>query len=148
MKELYRAKGYPEDWIEKRVRGIAIRQELTEEWKERGVEEKKEFAILTNEISKATFGKTAEEYKEHKGLGGQNLRDHMTDWELILTMVGEKATTDITEAKDSMGFDECKESAQEGGEIAGNTRKQIEQKTGKSIVSNENFLKRRLGNKS
>ena len=142
-KQYYEMKGYPKDWIEKRLRSIAIRQELTDEWKNREVNEEKEFAILTNEISKATFGKTVQEYKEFKNLSkkNQNLRDHMTDWELILNMIGEKATTDITVAKDSKGFDECKTSANEGGQIAHNTRKEIEEKTGKSIVSNNNFLK-------
>lgn len=142
VKSYYELKGYPQDWIDKRLRGIAIRQDLTDEWKNRGVEEEKEFAILTNEISKATFGKTVQEYKEFKGLPrkNQNLRDHMTDWELILTMIGEKATTDITIAKDSQGLPECKQSAKEGGEIAEHTRKEIEQKTGKTIISNENYL--------
>ena len=140
VKHYYELKGYPKDWIDKRLRGIAIRQELTDEWKTRGVNENKEFAILTNEISKATFGKTVEEYKEFKKLNQQNLRDHMTDWELILTMVGEKATTDITATKDSQGFGECKESAQEGGEIAHNTRKELENKIKKSIISSDNFV--------
>ncbi len=141
-KEYYQMKGYTKDWVEKRIRGIAIRQELTDEWKQRNVGEEKEFAILTNEISKATFGKTVQEYKDFKGLPkkNQNLRDHMTDWELILTMVGEKATADITKAKDSQGFEECEDSAKEGGEIAHNTRKEIEQKTGKSLVSKGNYL--------
>ena len=142
VKDYYKLKGYPADWIEKRLRGIAIRQDLTDEWKFRGIQEQKDFAILTNEISKATFGKTVGEYKKFKSLkrNNQNLRDHMTDWELILAMVGEKATTDITISKDSQGFNECKDSAFEGGTIAKNTRKEIEQKTGKSIVSNENYL--------
>jgi len=142
VKDYYKLKGYPADWIEKRLRGIAIRQDLTDEWKFRGIQEQKDFAILTNEISKATFGKTVGEYKKFKSLkrDNQNLRDHMTDWELILAMVGEKATTDITISKDSQGFNECKDSALEGGTIAKNTRKEIEQKTGKSIVSNENYL--------
>ena len=106
VKEYYELKGYHKEWIDKRLRGIAIRQELTEEWKNRGVEEEKDFAILTNEISKATFGKTIGEYKQFKGLQkpNQNLRDHMTDWELILNMIGEKATTDITIAKDVKNF--------------------------------------------
>jgi hypothetical protein len=123
------------------------------EWKERGVTEETNFAILTNEITKATFGKTVQEYKKFKGLKkkNQNLRDHMGDWELILTMVGEKATTDITIAKDAKGFGQCKDSAQEGGQIANNTRKDLEQKTGKSIVSRKNFInlttrKKRLQN--
>ncbi|MDP7179663.1 MAG: Bro-N domain-containing protein [Candidatus Woesearchaeota archaeon] len=142
VKEYYELKGYPKDWIDKRLRGIAVRQELTEEWKNRDIENQKEFTILTNEISRATFDKTTEEYKKFKSLkrNNQNLRDHMTDWELILTMVGEKATTDITVSKDSKGFSECKHSAVEGGTIAKNTRKEIEQKTGKSITSKENYL--------
>ncbi|MFH1053106.1 MAG: Bro-N domain-containing protein [Candidatus Woesearchaeota archaeon] len=142
VKEYYELKGYPKDWIDKRLRGIAVRQELTDEWKDRGIKEQDDFAILTNEISKATFDKTIQEYKEFKGLRkkNQNLRDHMTDWELILTMVGEKATTDITVSKDAKGFEECKESAVEGGTIASNTRKEIEQRTGKPIVSNGNYL--------
>jgi hypothetical protein len=139
IKEYYELKGYPKDWIDKRLRGIAVRQELTDEWKNR---EEKEFAILTNEISKATFGKTIQKYKDFKNLQkkNQNLRDHMTDWELILTMVGEKATTDITIAKDSKGFGELKDSAKEGGSIAHNTRKELEEKTGKTIVSKDNYL--------
>jgi hypothetical protein len=143
IKEYYEMKGYPKEWIDKRLRGIAIRHELTDEWKNRGVDEGKEFAILTNEITKATFGKTVEEYKEFKDVKkkNQNLRDHMTDWELILTMLGEKATTDITVAEDAEGFDECKTCAKEGGKIAHNTRKAIEEKTRKPIVSNSNFLK-------
>jgi len=140
VKQYYELKGYPKDWIEKRLRGIVIRQELTDEWKNRGVQQEKDFAILTNEISKATFGKTVQEYKEFKSLKNQNLRDHMSDWELILTMVGEKATTDITVSKDAQGIPECQDAAQEGGEIAGNTRKEIEKRTGKSIFTNENFL--------
>ena len=143
VKEYYELKGYPKDWIDKRLRGIAIRQDLTDEWKGRGIKEQDDFAILTNEISKATFNKTVQEYMQFKGLKkkSQNLRDHMTDWELILTMVGEKATTDITISKDSEGFEECKESAVEGGTIAKNTRKELEQKTSKSIVSKENYLR-------
>ena len=142
VKEYYELKGYPKEWIDKRLRGIAIRQELTDEWKSRNVTEEKDFAILTNEISKATFDKTIQEYKEFKGLErkNKNLRDHMTDWELILTMVGEKATTDITASKNSQGLEECKESAHEGGTIAQHTRKELEQKIGKPLVSSDNFL--------
>ncbi|HLD80076.1 MAG TPA: phage antirepressor protein, partial [Candidatus Nanoarchaeia archaeon] len=140
-KEYYELKGYPKDWIDKRLRGIAIRQELTDEWKQRDVTQEKDFAILTNEISKATFGKTVEEYKQFKGVlkPNQNLRDHMNDWELILNMIGEKATTDITIAKDAKGFLELRHTAKEG-DIAKNTRKELEQKIGKSIVSDGNFL--------
>jgi len=147
MREIYKAKGYSDDWIEKRVRGIAIRDELTDEWKKRGVPTDREYAILTAEISKATFGMTPSEYKEFKGLKRENLRDHMTDWELILTMIGEKAPTDITAAKDSKGLEECKTSANEGGQIARHTKTEIEQKTGKSITSPENFLGLRLEQK-
>lgn len=142
IKEYYELKGYPKGWIDKRLRGIAIRQELTDEWKNREIKTKEEFAILTNEISKATFGKTVGEYKDFKKLkkNKQNLRDHMTDWELILTMIGEKATTDITKEKDSKGLVECKSSAKEGGDVANETRQSIEKRLGKSVVSNENFL--------
>lgn len=142
IKEYYELKGYPKDWIDKRLRGIAVRQELTDEWKNRNISTNDEFAILTNEISKATFGKTVGEYKEFKQLKrkNQNLRDHMTDWELILTMVGEKSTTDITKEKDSFGFKECKYSANKGGNIAKRTRKDIEENIGKSIISKDNFL--------
>ena len=142
VKEYYELKGYPKDWIDKRLRGIAIRQDLTDEWKSRGVQEEKDFAILTNEISKATFGKTVGEYKQFKGLSkpNQNLRDHMTDWELILTTVGEKATTDITIAKDSKRFSELRQSAKKGGQIAENTKKELEREIGKPVVSAENYL--------
>ncbi|HKZ42210.1 MAG TPA: BRO family protein [Candidatus Hodarchaeales archaeon] len=140
MKLLYEQKGYSKDWIEKRLRGIAIRQELTGEWKQRGVNEQVEFAILTNEISKAPFGKTVDEYKTHKNLKKENLRDHMNDWELIFTMLGEKATTDITKTRDAQGFDSCKQSAQRGGQIAKNARNELERETGESIISKDNFL--------
>ncbi len=142
IKQYYELKGYPKEWIDKRLRGIAIRQELTDEWKNRDVSGEVDFAILTNEISKATFGKTVQEYKEFKGLSkkNQNLRDHMTDWELIFNMLGEKATTDITKTRDAKGLEECKDSAKRGGEIASNARKELEQETKKSIVSKDNFL--------
>ncbi|MBI5072912.1 phage antirepressor protein [Candidatus Woesearchaeota archaeon] len=140
MKELYRQKGYSDDWIEKRVRGIAIRQELTDEWKQRGVAEGKEFAILTNEISKATFGKTIEEYKEFKGLEKQNLRDHMTDLELIFNMLGERVSTEITKNKDAQGFPECETAAQKGGAVAGRARIDTEKEIGAPIVRSENYL--------
>jgi len=140
MKELYEQKGYSKDWIDKRLRAIAIRQELTDEWKERGLTQDKDFAILTNEISIATFGKTVEEYKKHKGLKRENLRDHMTDLELIFNMLGEKVTTEITRTKEAEGFNECKQAAKEGGEVAGNARKDAEKKIGKPIVSDENYL--------
>jgi len=140
MKKLYEQKGYSKDWIEKRLRGIAIRQELTDEWKQRGVEEDIEFAILTNEISKAAFGKTVEEYKELKKLKRENLRDHMDDLELIFSMLGEASTTRIAKVKDTKGFEENKIAAKQGGEVAGNARKELELKTGESVLSEENFL--------
>jgi len=140
MKKLYEEKGYSKEWIEKRLRGIAIRQELTDEWKQREIREEKEFAILTNEISKAAFGKTVEEYKELKKLKRENLRDHMDDLELIFTMLGEAATTKITKVKDAVGLEENKVAARQGGEVAGNARKELEEKTGESVVSEENFL--------
>jgi hypothetical protein len=140
MKRLYELKGYSRDWIEKRLRGIAIRQELTDEWKQRGIEEEKEFAILTNEISQAAFGKTVEEYREFKKLKRENLRDHMDDLELIFSMLGEAATTRIAKSKDVQGFEENKTVAKQGGEVAGNARKELEEKTGESVLSEDNFL--------
>ena len=140
MKELYKQKGYPDDWVEKRVRSIAIRDELTDEWKSRGVKAGTEFAILTSEISKATFGLTPTEYKNLKGLKRENLRDHMTDLELIFTMLGEAATTEIARNKDADGFQENKKAAKEGGTIAGTARKQLEQKSGKPVVTHNNYL--------
>ena len=117
--ELYRAKGYSEAWIEKRMRGIAVRAELTEEWKNRGVNGEPEYAILTAEISKAAFGMTPTEYKQHKGLQRENLRDHMTDLELIFSMLGEAATTEIARKQDTQGFTENRVAARKGGRIAG-----------------------------
>ncbi|MBW3002893.1 Bro-N domain-containing protein [Candidatus Woesearchaeota archaeon] len=141
MKELYRQKGYSDEWIEKRVRGIAVRDELTDEWKKRSVKEDKEFAILTSEISKATFGMTPKEYQKLKGLKQENLRDHMNDLELIFTMLGERVTTEITRNKEAEGFTECKDAAKDGGKVAGNARKDAEKKIGKTIVTGENYLK-------
>ena len=140
MKQLYEQKGYSQEWIEKRVRGIAIRQELTDEWKQRGIDKNLEYAILTNEISKATFGKTVEEYKNYKNLNKENLRDHMNDLELIFTMLGEKVTTEITRSKNSENFPECKTAAIEGGGVAGNARLDAENKIGRSVISKENYL--------
>lgn len=139
-RELYKLKGYADDWIEKRMRSIAIREELTEEWKNRGVKEKLEYAILTAEISKATFGLTPKEYKEIKGLKSQNLRDHMSDLELIFSMLGEASTKEITVNTDTQGFDENKKAAKAGGKIAGDARKQLELKSGKKVVTNQNYL--------
>lgn len=142
MKELYEKKGYPKEWIDKRLRGIAIRQNLTEEWKERGIDSESDFAILTAEISKATFGLTPAEYKDLKGLTKktQNLRDHMTDFELIFTMLGEKVTTEISKNEKPETFEKSKKVAKRGGSVAGKARKETEKEIGKSIVSTQNFL--------
>ena len=142
MKELYEKKGYPKDWIDKRLRGIAIRQNLTDEWKDRGIDSEKDFAILTSEISKATFGLTPSEYKQVKGLTkkNQNLRDHMTDLELIFTMLGEKVTTEISKTEKPNTFGENKKVAKRGGKVAGVARKETEKELGKSIISKKNYL--------
>ena len=140
MKELFKAKGYSSDWIEKRVRGIAVRQELTDEWQKRGVKENKEYAILTNEISEAAFGKTVEEYKKFKKLKRENLRDHMTDLEIIFTMLGEASTTKIARSKDAQGFIQNKKAAKSGGKIAGDARKKLEIEAGEKITTQENYL--------
>ena len=139
-RELYKLKGYPDDWIEKRMRSIAVREELTEEWKNRGVKEQIEYSILTAEISKATFGLTPSEYKNVKGLKSQNLRDHMTDLELIFSMLGEASTTEIVKTQNPKGFLQNKKIAKLGGTVAGNARKELETRTGKKIVTSENFL--------
>jgi DNA-damage-inducible protein D len=139
-RELYKLKGYPDDWIEKRMRSIAIREELTDEWKTRGVKEQKEYAILTAEISKAAFGLTPSEYKKVKGLKSQNLRDHMNDLELIFSMLGEASTTAIVKTRNPKGFIENKIAAKQGGSVAGKARRDLEIKTGKKIVSSENYL--------
>ncbi len=139
---LYKAKGYSDEWIEKRMRGIAIREELTDEWQKRGVKEEREYGILTAEISKATFGMTPSEYKELKGLKRQNLRDHMNDLELIFSMLGEASTTEITRNIDVQGFDQSKVAAQKGGKIAGDARKKLEIESGKKVSSKDNYLKK------
>ena len=142
MKELYEKKGYPKDWIDKRLRGIAIRQNLTDEWKRRGITEEQDYAILTAEISKATFGMTPSEYKEFKGLTkkNQNLRDHMDDLELIFTMLGERVTTEISQKENPEGFDESRKVAKRGGRVAGIARKETEKELGRSVSNPNNFL--------
>jgi DNA-damage-inducible protein D len=137
---LYKLKGYSEDWIEKRMRGIAIREELTDEWQKRGAQEKKDYEILTAEISKATFGVTPSQYKKLKGLKRHNLRDHMDDFELIFTMLGERSTTEIHRNEDSKGVKKLKGDARAGGKIAGNARKALEKRLGRSVVSKKNCL--------
>lgn len=142
MKELYEQKGYPKDWIDKRLRGIAIRQNLTDEWKERGITEDRDYAILTAEISKATFGMTPSAYKAYKGLESpnQNLRDHMTDLELIFTMLGERVTTELSKQEKPDTMPKHKSVARRGGKVAGNARKETEKELGHSIISSENYL--------
>lgn len=137
---LYKLKGYPDSWIEKRMRGIVIREELTNEWKNRGIEKDLDYKILTSEISKATFGVTPSQYKKLKGLKRQNLRDHMDDFELIFTMLGERSTTEIHKVENSQGFTKLKKDAEEGGEIAGVARRKLEKRLKKSIVTKRNFL--------
>ena len=138
---LYKAKGYSDEWIEKRMRGIAIREELTDQWQKRGIKEQKEYEILTAEISKATFGMTPSAYKKHKGLKRENLRDHMTDLELIFSMLSEASTKEIAINKDAQGFIENKQAAFEGGNVAGNARKELEWKSGRRVISRENYLR-------
>jgi prophage antirepressor-like protein len=146
-KEIYDKKGYPKEWVDKRMRGIAVRKTLTDEWKERGVSKGFEYAILTDEIYKATFDKSAKEYMDYKNLDkkvGDNLRDHMGDIELILTMLGEATTTKITTEENSHGLDKLKRDANVGGSVAGRTRKDIEVQTGKKVISKENFKNRKF----
>ncbi|MCG2737598.1 MAG: Bro-N domain-containing protein [Candidatus Methanoperedenaceae archaeon] len=143
MKDLYEKKGYSSDWIDKRLRGIAIRQNLTDEWKERGITEQKDFAILTAEISKATFGLTPAEYKNHKNLPQKskiNLRDHMDDLELIFTMLGERVTTEISQKEKPETFKKSKTVAKRGGKVAGTARKKAEEELGRSVVTKQNYL--------
>ena len=139
MQELYEKKGYPKEWIDKRLRGIAVRQDLTDEWKNRGARTTLEYAILTNEIIQGAFGLKVEEYKQVKDLERENLRDHMTDIELILTMLAEATTTKLHRDRDSQGMVPLKKDAQDGGAVAGRTRKDIETQTGKPVISTENF---------
>ena len=139
----YEEKGYPQDWIDKRLRGIAVRQNLTDEWKERGITNQKDYAILTAEISRATFGLTPSEYRKHKNMpteSNTNLRDHMTDLELIFTMLGERVTTEISANEKPEGLQKNRQIAKRGGNVAGIARKQTEEELGRSIISDENYL--------
>ncbi|MEA1999320.1 MAG: Bro-N domain-containing protein [Euryarchaeota archaeon] len=152
VKQIYTQKGYSKSWIDKRLRGIAIRQDLTDEWQERGITTQRDFSILTAEISKASFGMTPSEYKELKGLKKENLRDHMTDLELIFSMLGEASTTEIERTKNPKKFAEHKRASKEGGTVAKNARLELEQKAGKKIIMSGNYLKepekkKRLGGK-
>jgi len=147
MKAIYEQKGYPKDWIDKRLRGMAIRQNLTDEWRERGIKEQKDYAILTAEISRATFGMTPGEYKKHKNIpvkSKANLRDNMTDLELIFTMLGEKVTTEISRQEKPETFPENKKVARRGGKVAGNARQDTEKELGRSVISKENYLSDQL----
>lgn len=151
MKAVYKAKGYDDTWIERRVRGIAIRQELTDEWEKRGVTEKQDYAILTAEISRATFGVSPSEYKKLKGLKRESLRDHMNDLELLFTQLGEASTTEIARTDDVHGMTGNKDAAKRGGAVAGTARQQLERETGGKVVSKDNYLpksdKKRIDNK-
>jgi len=137
---LYKLKGYPDDWIEKRMRGIAIREELTDEWQKRGARADRDYQILTSEISKATFGATPLEYKKLKGLKRENLRDHMDDFELIFTMLGERSTTEIHRQEKSQGVPKLKKDAKRGGQVAGTAREALEKEINRSVVTKSNFL--------
>ncbi len=139
MQALYEKKGYPKEWIDKRMRGIAVRQDLTDEWKNRGARTSLEYALLTNEIMQGAFDLKVDEYKQVKGLARENLRDHMTDIELILTMLGEATTTKLHRDRNSQGLEPLKQDAQEGGAVAGSTRRDIEKRSGKPVVTGENF---------
>jgi len=143
MKFIYEKKGYPKDWIDKRLRGLAIRQNLTDEWKERGIKTRKNYAILTAEISKATFGMTPSEYRRYKNIPSKtniNLRDNMTDLELIFTMLGERVTTEISKNEKPVDFKENKKVANRGGSVAGHARKETEKEIGKSVITRKNYL--------
>lgn len=144
LEDLYQAKGYSDEWIERRMRGIEARKRLTDEWKTRDVKEGQEYSILTAEIAKGTFGLSPTKHKELKGLDKQNLRDHMTPLELIFTALGEEVTRRLTVENDAQGFNENKEQAEKGGKMAGDARKRIE-KQGMKVISSENFLNLKAG---
>lgn len=145
---LYKAKGYSDGWIEKRMRGIQVREQLTNEWKNREVGGDREYAILTAEISQATFGMTPSQYKKFKNLKRENLRDHMNDLELIFSMLGEASTTEIAKNKNAQGFPQNKKAATEGGGVSGNARRELERKSGKKVSTNQNYLKQPQSQKS
>lgn len=144
---IYKAKGYPDSWIDKRMRGIAVRQTLTDEWQKRGIRERIEYEILTAEISEAAFGMKPSEYKKFKKLKRENLRDHMDDLELIFSMLGEASTTRIARSKDAQGFPENKVAARQGGEVAGKARQDLEKKSGRRVSTRKNFLKIKTKNR-
>ncbi len=148
LMETYLKKGYSKDWVNQRLKSIEVRKDLTDEWDERGVKKGSEYAILTDEITKAWSGLTVKEYKKHKDLKKENLRDNMTNLELVLNMLAEATTTEISKQKQPKNFKESKTIAKQGGTIAGNTRKEIEQKTGKSVVSQSAAKKLLLKNEN
>ncbi len=137
---IYKAKGYPDSWIDKRMRGIAVRKTLTDEWSERGIEKDIDYAILSNEIMQGAFDMNVDNYKKFKKLKRENLRDHMDDLELILTMLGEATTTRFTQDRDSKGFEPLKKDARDGGDVAGRARKDIEKQGNKKVSKTDNFL--------
>ncbi len=139
-RKLYQSKGYPDEWIDKRLQSVSVRKNLTKEWQDRGAQEGMDFAILTNEIMNNAFDLTVGEYKDHKGIRKEPLRDHMNELELIITMLSEATTTRITKTRDSEGMEELKSDAKEGGTVAGNARKEIEQRTSKRVISKDNYL--------
>lgn len=141
MREIFIQKGYSDEWIEKRIRGMEIRKTLTTEWDKRGINRQEDYAILTAEISKAAFGMTPEQYKKHKGLDKktENLRDHMTDLELIFTMLGDASTTEIARNRNTQGFNENKKASQEGGTVAGKAREELEKRSGRMVISKTNY---------
>lgn len=139
-RKTYEQKGYTKEWIEKRLQSILIRKKLTDEWKDRGANKGLDFAILTNEIMKGAFSMSVSDYKDHKGLQNHELRDHMTDLELIITMLGEASTTSFTKDRDSQGMKELKKDAKEGGDVAGSARRDIESRMSQKVISDSNFL--------
>ena len=140
MKEIYEQKGYSKSWIDKRLRCIAVRQDLTDEWNKRGIESQEDFSILTAEISKASFGMTPSEYKNLKGLKNENLRDHMTDLELIFNMLGEASTGEIEKTDNPKTFEDHKKASKDGGKVARIARTELENRTKKKVISTENYL--------
>ena len=138
--QTYLQKGYSREWINQRLQAIQVRKELTDAWQDHGIEEGREFAILTNEISKAWIGMTARQYKDYKNLKKENLRDNMSTLELVLNMLAEATTTELTNTENPMGLEENKETARRGGTIAGNARKEIEKETGKPVITSKNAL--------
>ena len=138
--QTYLQKGYSREWINQRLQAIQVRKELTDAWQDHGIEEGREFAILTNEISKAWSGMTARQYKDYKNLKKENLRDNMSTLELVLNMLAEATTTELTNTENPMGLEENKETARRGGTIAGNARKEIEKETGKPVITSKNAL--------